>query len=93
MKKLYFQLNYIVTLTINNKFTTECLSIDNKNFPILDDYYDTELNEVYVPCDVEVLKLKEAAQKWHETDDIAIINFWYKNMDTAFMDENGNITF
>lgn len=94
MKRMYFQLNYVVTLTVGNKFVTECLSIDNKKFPMLDKYIDYEINGIYdVSDDVVALRLKDAARDWYDTSDISIINFWYQSTDIGWFDENGNVTF
>ena len=93
MKRMYFQLNYVVTLTVGNNFVTECLSIDNKKFPMLDQYIDHETNGINVYKDVVALRLRDAARNWYDTPDISIINFWYQSTDIASIDENGNVTF
>lgn len=93
MKRLYFQLNYVVTITVENNFKTECLSIDNKKFPMLDKYIDYEFNGIDVPKDIIALRLRDAAQDWYGTSEVSIINFWYQDTDTGLIDENGNVTF
>lgn len=93
MERMYFQLNYVVTLTVGNNFVTECLSIDNKKFPMLDKYIDPEFHGINISDDVIALRLRDAAQNWYDTPNVSIINFWYQSTDIGTIDENGNVTF
>lgn len=92
MERMYFQLNYVVTLTVGNNFVTDCLSIDNKKFPMLDKYIDHETG-INISDDVIALRLRDAAQNWYGTSEVSIINFWYQSTDIGSIDENGNVTF
>lgn len=86
--KLYYQENYIVTLSIDNNIVTEPLSINSKKFPRLSEKYIFDENISNAEISWELYK---AAVEWHETKNIGIINFWYKDYDEANIDDNGNI--
>ena len=92
MKKTpYVQLNYVVTLSlysgVRNHIITDNLSINSKNYPNLLTE-DKRNNLAFI-----AICLQDAAKKWYNSDEAAIINFWYKDSDNAYLDEQGNITF
>lgn len=90
-KTPYLQLEYVVTLCLNEGQTceiiTECLAIDTKSFPKL---FDASWRKN--PCNI-VLCLKYAAEAWHNdvTRSVGIINYWYKDSVEAYLDNKGNV--
>ena len=91
MKTPYVQLNYVVTLSlysgVRDHVITDNLSIDSKNYPNLL-IEDKRNNLAFI-----AICLQDAAKKWYNSDEVAIINFWLNDIDTASLDEQGNITF
>lgn len=83
----YIQHNFVVTLFVDGKCQTDCLSIDSKTFPKLleEDYFNQDANKV--------ICLRKAAADWYETLEIGIINFWYQGCDQAYLDKDGNVVF
>ena len=91
MKTPYVQLNYVVTLSlysgVRDHVITDNLSIDSKNYPNLL-IEDKRNNLAFI-----AICLRDEAKKWYNSDEVAIINFWYQDSDNAYLDEDGNITF
>ena len=92
MKTPYVQMNYVVTASLytsygTSKVVTDCLSIDSKNYPKLL-VSDKKENLAFI-----AICLRDEAKKWYNSDEVAIINFWYQDSDNAYLDEQGNITF
>lgn len=91
MKTPYVQMNYVVTLSlysgVRDHIIIDNLSIDSKNYPNLL-IEDKRNNLAFI-----AICLQDAAKKWYNSDEVAIINFWLNDIDTASLDEQGNITF
>lgn len=91
MKTPYVQMNYVVTLSlysgVRDHIITDNLSIDSKNYSNLL-IEDKRNNLAFI-----AICLQDAAKKWYNSDEVAIINFWYQDSDNAYLDEQGNITF
>ena len=90
-KKPYVQLNYVVTLClcsgVRDHIITDNLSIDSKNYPNLL-LIKKRNNLAFI-----AICLQDAAKKWYNSDEVAIINFWLNDIDTASIDEDGNVIF
>ena len=72
---------------VRDHIITDNLSIDSKNYPNLILVKKRNNLAFIAKC------LQDAAKKWYNSDDVAIINFWLNDIDTASIDEDGNVIF